>query len=607
MSVQHLAPLAVVVPMLAAAFIAGLSFLSRRVHELVAVGAAIASTTMCAILLAHTPRGPIVYWLGNWRPNHGVALGISLSVDQLGAGIACLAGVLVIASLVYSTRYFDQIDAPYLALVMVFMSGMVAFSLTGDLFDMFVFFELMGVAAYALTAVKVEERGPLQGAINFAVTNSVAGFALLVGIALLYGRTGALNLAQIGLSLDRHPPDALVAVALLLIVGAFLTKAAAVPFHFWLADAHAVAPAPVSILFSGVMVELGVFGAARVLSTAFAPSIEPSLPDLRIVLVGLGVLTAVLAGFNCFHQRHLKRLLAFSTISHMGVVICGLALLGDRALGGAATYALGHGLAKGALFLSAGTLLYRYGEIDEFHLRGRARDMPVLGVVFVVGALVLASAPLVTTFFGKSLIDDAATSANYQWLPAVLAFSSALTGAALLRATARIFLGWGEAKPRDDRATRSEERSQEESAEEEGRGVKAHPTTPVVLVAVPAVLMLAAVVAGLVPDLVPSAERAAAHFRDHAAYTTAVLAGHAPSYHPVAQSHVAASAWAYAMASVVGSFAGAAVGLRGRRLLPLVIGDRLRAAHSGHIGDYIAWWTLGITVLGGFVLWAVTG
>jgi multicomponent Na+:H+ antiporter subunit D len=605
-SVQQLAPFSVVVPMLAAALIAGFSFLPRRVHEVVAIAATLISTTMCAILLAHAGDGPIVYWLGNWHPHHGVALGISLAVDQLGAGIACLTGVLVVASLVYSTTYFDEISAPFYALVMAFMSGMVAFSLTGDLFDMFVFFELMSVAAFALTALNVEERGPLQGAINFAVTNTVAGFGLLVGIALLYGRTGALNLAQIGQALDHHPADALVAVALFLIVAAFLTKAAAVPFHFWLADAHAVAPAPVSILFSGVMVELGVFGAARVLSTAFAEPIEPSLADLRMVLVGIGVITAVVAAFNCFQQRHLKRLLAFSTISHMGIAICGVGLLGDRALAGAATYALGHGLAKGAMFLGAGTLLYRYGEIDEFHLRGRARDLPLLGVVFLVGALVLASAPLVTTFFGKSLVDEASMSTGYDWVPPVLALSAALTGAAVLRATARIFLGWGEAVLRA-KATRSEERSQEESAEEEGRGVKAHPSTPPLLVAVPALLMLAAVVAGLVPDLVPGVEHAAAHFRDHAAYATAVLSEHAPVYKPVAAAHVATSAYIYAIASVGGAFAGAAVGLRGGHVLPAPLGDWLRAAHSGHIGDYIAWWTLGMSVLGGLVLWAVAG
>src|SRR4051794_5588866 len=431
-SVAHLAPLAIVIPMIAAALIAGFSFLPRRVHEAVAIVAAASTTVLCAILLAHADPAPIVYWLGNWHPHPQVALGISLTVDQFGAGIACLTGALVTASLVYSTRYYDHVDSPYYALVMAFTAGMVGFSLTGDLFNMFVFFELMSVAAFALTAVEIEERAPIQGAINFAVTNSIAGFALLVGIALLYGRTGALNLAQIGQALDHHPADALVAISMLLIVGAFLTKAAAVPFHFWLADAHAVAPAPVSILFSGVMVELGVFGVARVISTAFAQPLEPSLADVRLVLVGVGVLSAVVAAVNCVLQRHLKRLLAFSTISHMGIAICGIALLGERALAGAAAYALGHGLAKGSLFLGTGTLLYRFGGVDEYDLHGRGRSLPVLGVVFAAGALVLASLPLTTTFFGKSLIDDSASTLGYHWLPFVLIACSALTAGAVL-------------------------------------------------------------------------------------------------------------------------------------------------------------------------------
>jgi multicomponent Na+:H+ antiporter subunit D len=153
----------------------------------------------------------------------------------------------------------------------------------------------------------------------------------------------------------------------------------------------------------------------------------------------------------------------------------------------------------------------------------------------------------------------------------------------------------------------SEERSQEESSEEEGADVEAHDHTPPLLVAVPAVLVAMAVIAGLVPELVPSAERAAAHFRDHASYAGTVLAGHAPQFAPVAESHVKVTAWLYALASTAGAFVLAWVGLRGRSILPVGIADALRAAHSGHIGDYIAWWTFGMAIFGGLVLWAVTG
>jgi multicomponent Na+:H+ antiporter subunit D len=187
----------------------------------------------------------------------------------------------------------------------------------------------------------------------------------------------------------------------------------------------------------------------------------------------------------------------------------------------------------------------------------------------------------------------------------VLALASALTGAAVLRASARIFLGWGIDDPQQH--DEAEDASQEESSREEGAEAGTSSGRSPLLVAVPLVLMVGAVVAGLVPGLVPSVERAAAHFRDAASYSDTVLRGLSPHWPPVAQSHVNATAWIYSIASTVAAILGAAIGLRGWRLLPDGLGETLREVHSGHIGDYIAWWTFGAAVLGGLVLWAVTG
>src|SRR6185437_7210733 len=215
---MHITALAIVVPMIAAAFLVAVRHWSPRLlNDLAAAGTGIAVVTICAILLARAAHHPFAYWMGGWRPSHMVAIGISLSIDPLGAGMATFAALLVTCALVYSWRYFDAADGLFHALMLVFLAAMVGFCLTGDLFNMVVFFELVGATGYALTAYQIEERGPIQGAINFAITNSVAAYAIFIGVGLLYARTGALNMAQIGAALDGHRPDALVIVAMVLL------------------------------------------------------------------------------------------------------------------------------------------------------------------------------------------------------------------------------------------------------------------------------------------------------------------------------------------------------------------------------------------------------
>src|SRR5947209_2310750 len=208
---MHITALPVVVPLIAAAaLVAVRHWASRAVNDVTAVGVAVAVVVMCGLLLSRAVGHPFAYWMAGWRPAHMVSIGISFSVDPLGAGAATLAAVLVTAALIYSWRYFDAADGLFHALMLLFLAALVGFSLTGDLFNLIVFFELMGAVAYALTAYKIEERAPIQGAVNFAITNSIATYAMFLGVAMLYARTGALNMAQIGAALDGHRADPLV-------------------------------------------------------------------------------------------------------------------------------------------------------------------------------------------------------------------------------------------------------------------------------------------------------------------------------------------------------------------------------------------------------------
>jgi multicomponent Na+:H+ antiporter subunit D len=476
---------------------------------------------------------------------------------------------------------------------------MVGFVLTGDLFNMFVFFELMSVAAFALTAYKVEEASPLQGAFNFAVSNTIGAFLVLFGIGLLYGRTGSLNLAEIGVRLSRDGRhDGLVVAAFALITCGFLVKAAMVPFHFWLADAHAAAPAPVCVLFSGAMVELGIYAVARIYWSVFAGVLGSFEHPIRDVLLGVGATAAIVGAVMCGLQRHLKRLLAYSTIGHAGCFLIGVALLSADGLAGSALYVLAHGFAKGALFLAGGIVLVARDEIDELALYGKGRGLPAVALAWFVAALALASPPFLGTFTGHAFIDDAAAHDGYGWVPFVIAFATIGSTAAIVRAGLRVFVGIGE---------REDPLLSEQPPESEPPGDRPRLR---LMQGVTLVLACAGLAVGAFPSLAAHVQEAARHFVEHGEYARAVLDHRPPSPVPPGDWRTTTSSIVWSLVTLLGSAAVGVLSLYRARLPQRVSGAMaralapLRAVHSGHIGDYVAWLTFGTAVIGG--LFALT-
>ena len=289
-------PLLVAIPLLSAALTAGLDHVTPRpLQDALVIAASTATTALAFVLLWHAESHEVVEWFGGWRPHHGVALGIDFAVGPLAAGMCAVIGLVMTLALLYSLTFLREAARLFDALMLLALGAMCGFAMSGDLFNLFIWLELMGVAAFALTGFQVERLGPVQGAVNFAITNSLGGYLFAIGIALIYARTGALNLAQIGNALSHGPAGGLVIVAMTLILCGFLIKGAVVPFHLWAADAYAVAPAPVCAVLGGVMTDIGLIGVARLYWSVFAVPFGHG-HGVGDVLLWLGIATAVLAG-----------------------------------------------------------------------------------------------------------------------------------------------------------------------------------------------------------------------------------------------------------------------------------------------------------------------
>jgi len=595
--------LAVLVPILAGTLLAlTSSWERRRIAAGVALAAVLASLVLLAVALGRNGGGRSVIWWGSWPP-HGRVVGIDFAVDGLGGGLALFVTVLAVPALLMAAYAIRASAQLFFGACLIFVAAMVGYCLTGDLFNLFVFFELMSVSAYVLVGYEVRKRAPLEGALTFAVTNSVGSILFLFGIGLLYGKVGALNMAQLGVGLHAVGPSGLVYVAFALVATGLLVKAAVIPFHFWTADAYGVAPTPVLILLGGVFSELGLYGFARVYWTVFDPALGAHHDAIRAIFVLLGLATGLLGAGMALAQHHLRRMLAFVVISQIGLFLVGIGLLSADGLAGTAIFLVGDGLAKAALFVCVGVVQLRCDAIEERTLHGRGRRLLwPLGIAYLLAALTVADLPPWGTFAGKALVEDAALKAGgYGWVPAVMTLISALAAGALLRAGLRVFAGVGDPAPYDERFVHEDGT--------QGGGEDESDVSVVLPGALAAALVLASLAWGLIPGLEHAAARAATRFIDTAGYAAAVLGGGArrataPAVPPVHGPD--ATAWLYALATLAGAAAVAALGVAGRTLPRAAARtvDAVRALHSGRPGDYVAWAAGGAATLAG--LFALT-
>jgi multicomponent Na+:H+ antiporter subunit D len=328
------------------------------------------------------------------------------------------------------------------------VAGMNGVVLSGDMFNLFVFLEIASIASYALVGFGCEHE-ELEASFKYMVLGSIASMFILFGIGLVYGNTGSLNMAYISKAIAVTGLNRGLVFALGLFVAGFGLKAALVPFHAWLPDAHPSAPAPISAMLSGVLIKaLGVYALTRVVFNVFGISIQ-----LGWVLLILGVLSMVAGAFLAIGQWDLKRLLAYSSISQLGYVVMGIGLGGliiarggnkawaSLAILGGLFHLINHAVYKSLLFLTSGSVEMSTGTRQMKQMGGLAKVLPITRATCTIASAAIAGVPPFSGFWSKLILVIAAVQAGFVWLGAIIVFVSILTLIMYLKVQRYVFLG----------------------------------------------------------------------------------------------------------------------------------------------------------------------
>jgi multicomponent Na+:H+ antiporter subunit D len=448
MNGQVLAPLPVLIPTIAAA---ATLFAGRRprLQRTIAVLALAAVVAVCAALLYFADRdGTIAVQVGGWGQSvSGMGpFGITLVVDRLSAMMLLVSAIVLLAVVFYAIgqgiRDGDEHQpvSIFLPTYLVLSAGVCTAFLAGDLFNLFVGFEVLLAASFVLLTIGASSERVRAG-IAYVMVSMVSSLIFLIGIALIYAATGTLNMAELSVRLDGVPAGTRTALFAVLIV-AFGIKAAVFPLSAWLPDSYPTAPAPVTAVFAGLLTKVGVYAIIRAHSLLF-----PGGAMDRIMLVA-ALLTMLVGIFGAIAQSDIKRLLSFTLVSHIGYMVFGISLSSALGMAGAIYYVAHHIVVQTTLFLVVGLIDRQAGASTLQRLGGLAAASPLLALVFFVPALNLGGIPPFSGFIGKVALLQAG-SQDGSVLAWMLVGGSVVTSLLTLYVMARV---WTKAfwRPRAD-------------------------------------------------------------------------------------------------------------------------------------------------------------
>ena len=431
--------LPILLPLLGAAvsILAGRSRTAQRVISIAVLSTVI---VLSIVLLVKVDQdGIVAVQAGGWP----APLGITLVADRFSALMLCVASVMLLAVLVYAIGQpgAERNHVGFQSVYLVLAAGVAASFLTGDLFNLFVAFEMMLTSSYVLMTLG-GRADQVRTGMTYVVISLVASTLFLTALALIYMATGTVNMADLSVKLGELPTGLQSAFAVLLLV-VFGIKAALFPLFFWLPDAYPTAPSPVTAVFAGLLTKVGVYAIVRTQTLLFPLDARP----VTLILVAAG-LTMVVGVLGAIAQSDVKRILSFNIVSHIGFMVMGLGLFTVTGLAAAVFYTVHHIVAKTSMFLTGGLIEHVGGSGRLSRLGGMVRTAPVVAVLFLVPALSLAGIPPLSGFIAKLALVEAGTEDTRYVLVGVAILVSLLTLFSMIKIWSGVF--WSPATERPE-------------------------------------------------------------------------------------------------------------------------------------------------------------
>jgi multicomponent Na+:H+ antiporter subunit D len=364
--------------------------------------------------------GPVLQQL----PWLGEAVNIRLALDGFSLLMLLAVSLVGLAACLFSIDYMEHYGAKanFYALFLIMVAGMNGLVLATDLFGVYLFLEVAAVASYALVAFGLGH-DELEAAFKYLMLSVVASAFILASIAVIFGMTGSLDFAAVAQALQELNAGAVVGIASAFFILGFGLKAALVPFHAWLPDAHPSAPAPISAVLSGLLIKVsGVYAMTRIFLNVFGMT-----PALSTILMTLGTVSLVVAAFLALGQKDMKRMLAYSSISQVGYIVLGIGIGTPLGIAGGLFHLFNHALAKGLLFLTSGSVQQATGTRNLDEMGGLAKRMPITAATSLIGALSIAGVPPLNGFWSKLIIIVALIQAGHPVFALIAVLASVLT------------------------------------------------------------------------------------------------------------------------------------------------------------------------------------